>query len=111
MGEYLQRVPAEPPQTFQEALNALWICKVALHQENANAALSVGRLDQVLYPFYKKDIKEGRLNPRKAVRARRLPVAQDRRPPARGPRDIRSPLRWLRFQPGHNPRRGKPGRQ
>lgn len=67
MGEYLQRVPAEPPQTFQEALNALWICKVALHQENANAALSVGRLDQVLYPFYERDIKEGRLNPRKAV--------------------------------------------
>lgn len=67
MGEYLARVPAETPRTFQEALNALWICKVALHQENANAALSVGRLDQVLYPFYKKDIEDGRLNPRQAV--------------------------------------------
>jgi formate C-acetyltransferase len=67
MNDYLQRVPAQSPQTFQEALNALWICKVALHQENANVALSLGRLDQILYPFYKKDVETGRITPRDAV--------------------------------------------
>ncbi len=67
MSDYLKRVPAQPPQTFQEALNALWICKVALHQENANVALSLGRLDQILYPFYKQDVESGRITPSDAV--------------------------------------------
>ncbi len=59
MSEVCQRVPAQEPRTFQEALNAIWICKIALHQENTNAALSEGRLDQILYPFYAQDIKNG----------------------------------------------------
>jgi formate C-acetyltransferase len=53
------RVPGERPQTFQEALNAIWICKVALHQENANVGLSLGRLDQVLYDLYRQDVDRG----------------------------------------------------
>lgn len=59
MSEVCKRVPAGRPRTFREALNAIWICKIALHQENANVALSLGRLDQVLYPFYAEDIKRG----------------------------------------------------
>jgi formate C-acetyltransferase len=59
MSEVCQRVPAEKPRTFQEALNAIWICKIALHQENINAALSLGRLDQILYPFFAQDRKNG----------------------------------------------------
>ncbi len=62
-----QRVPQEAPATFQEALQAIWICHIALHQENNNIALSLGRLDQILYPFYQKEIKEGTLTPIKAV--------------------------------------------
>jgi pyruvate formate-lyase/glycerol dehydratase family glycyl radical enzyme len=61
MSEVCRRVPAETPRTFREALNAIWICKIALHQENANLALSLGRLDQILYPFYAKDINSHRL--------------------------------------------------
>jgi len=61
MSEVCRRVPAEAPRTFREALNAIWICKIALHQENANLALSLGRLDQILYPFYAKDMKSRRL--------------------------------------------------
>ena len=53
----LPAVPAQPPRTFWEALNAIWICKIALHQENANLALSLGRLDQILYPLYAQDIQ------------------------------------------------------
>jgi len=53
------RVPGEKPQTFQEALNAIWICKIALHQENANVGLSLGRLDQILYDLYRRDIGGG----------------------------------------------------
>ncbi len=53
------RVPAEKPTTFWEALNALWICRVALHQENTNVAMSPGRLDQILYPLFRKDREQG----------------------------------------------------
>ena len=48
-------VPAKPARTFREAVNALWISQVGLHAENINMALSPGRLDQLLYPFFKTD--------------------------------------------------------
>ena len=59
MSEICERVPAQKSTTFREAINALWICRVALHQENANVAMSPGRLDQVLYPLYRKSIEQG----------------------------------------------------
>lgn len=66
MRDLCLRVPAEKAQSFQEALNAIWICKVALHQENANVGLSLGRLDQVLYDLYLQDISRG-MTPAEAV--------------------------------------------
>ena len=59
MSRICAKVPAQAPDTLHEALNAIWICKVALHQENTNAALSPGRLDQILYPFYARDVQRG----------------------------------------------------
>lgn len=67
MSEICQWVPAQPPRSFWEALNAIWICKIALHQENSNFALSLGRLDQILYRLYAQDISKGDLTVVKAV--------------------------------------------
>ena len=67
MSRICRKVPAAKPETFHEALQAIWICKIALHQENLYLALSPGRLDQILYPRYADDIKNGRLTPEKAV--------------------------------------------
>lgn len=58
----LRRVPARPAETFQEALQAVWITHVAVHQENLDYAVSFGRLDQFLYPLYQADIDNGRLD-------------------------------------------------
>jgi formate C-acetyltransferase len=55
------RVPERPATTFREGLTTVWVCWTALHLENANVGLSLGRLDQVLYPLYQKDIAEGTL--------------------------------------------------
>jgi formate C-acetyltransferase len=55
-----RRVPANPAETFREGLTTIWMCWMALHVENTNVALSLGRLDQLLYPLYKKDIEKGR---------------------------------------------------
>ncbi|WP_181234413.1 pyruvate formate lyase family protein [Enhygromyxa salina] len=62
-----ERVPAKPARTFREAVNSLWLCQVALHAENVNLALSPGRLDQILWPFYRRDIEDGVLTPERAV--------------------------------------------
>ena len=59
MSEVCSRVPAQKPTTFREGVNAIWICRTALHQENANIAMSPGRLDQVLYPLYRRDREQG----------------------------------------------------
>jgi formate C-acetyltransferase len=62
-------VPAHRPTSFREAVNALWICEVALHQETVNIALSPGRLDQVLYPAFRDDLERSRKPGGKGERA------------------------------------------
>jgi formate C-acetyltransferase len=61
------RVPALPARNFREALNAIWIIQVAIHAENINMAMSPGRLDQVLYDYYRNDIEAGRLTVEEAL--------------------------------------------
>lgn len=61
------KVPAGPAETFHEALQSLWFLEVALHQENYEQALCLGRLDQYLYPYYKRDLKRGVLTRGRAV--------------------------------------------
>ncbi len=67
MADICRKVPAKPAQSFREAVNALWIVQVAIHAENINMAMSPGRLDQVLYPYYRKDRDSGRLTDREAM--------------------------------------------
>lgn len=62
-----RHVPEHPARTFREALTTVWICWIAIHLENNNVGLSLGRLDQVLYGFYERDVKQGILTAEKAV--------------------------------------------
>ncbi|MGD9367533.1 MAG: pyruvate formate lyase family protein [Desulfobacteraceae bacterium] len=67
MAAVCRHVPAKPARTFREAVNALWLCQVAIHAENINMAMSPGRLDQVLYPFYRRDVEENGLTLKAAL--------------------------------------------
>lgn len=49
-------VPEFPARTFREGLTTVWICWTAVHLENPNVGMSLGRLDQVLYNLYRSDI-------------------------------------------------------
>lgn len=60
-------VPKNAAGTFKEGLTTVWLCWTALHLENPNVGLSLGRLDQLLYPLYKKDIDAGTLTVEEAV--------------------------------------------
>lgn len=57
------RVPWEPPSSFWEALQSLWITHmlVMAAESYPGAGLSHGRWDQYMYPFYRKDIESGAL--------------------------------------------------
>ncbi|AET69422.1 pyruvate formate-lyase [Desulfosporosinus orientis DSM 765] len=60
-------VPANPPRDFWEALQAYWFVHLGVIIElNTWDAFSPGRLDQHLYPFYKKGLAEGTLDEEQA---------------------------------------------
>jgi pyruvate formate-lyase/glycerol dehydratase family glycyl radical enzyme len=54
-------VPEFPARSFREGLTTIWICWTAIHLENPNVGLSLGRLDQVLYDLYRRDIAEKKM--------------------------------------------------
>ncbi len=56
-------VPLKPARTFHEALQSLWFTHMALELEGLNSAISFGRIDQYLYPYYKADLEAGRITP------------------------------------------------
>ncbi len=62
LAEIFNRVPAEPAETFYEALQCVFITHVMLHYENFQHGISFGRMDQYLFPYYKRDVESGRLN-------------------------------------------------
>ena len=60
--EVCNRVPAKPARTFHEAVQAQWFSQLASRFEQAHGGvIGNGRIDQYLYPYYKKDIEDGRL--------------------------------------------------
>ena len=61
MAAICRRVPAQPARTFHEALQSMLFMMVALCTETFENAISFGRLDQVLYPYYQRDLAAGRL--------------------------------------------------
>ena len=56
------RVPLHPAETFQEALQSVLFAQIALNLESLDNSVCPGRLDQVLWPYYRADIESGRLS-------------------------------------------------
>jgi len=59
MARVCGRVPYHPAQTFHEALQSVFFLFCALH--STMEFVPLGRVDQFLYPYYERDISEGRL--------------------------------------------------
>ncbi len=64
-----RKVPWQPPETFHEALQALWMTHmlVMAAESYPGAGLSPGRVDQYLFPFYRADLAAGRLDRERAL--------------------------------------------
>ena len=59
IAEVCEQVPYNPARNFYEALQALWFGHLMIELEDPPNAHSIGRIDQMLYPFYKKDLEAG----------------------------------------------------
>ncbi|MEI8007320.1 MAG: 4-hydroxyphenylacetate decarboxylase large subunit [Bacteroidota bacterium] len=67
MAERLEHISANPPRDFHDALQMLWIFHVAVLNEDAISGLSPGRVGQVLYPFWKRDVDRGLIDRAKTI--------------------------------------------
>lgn len=68
----MSRVPYLPARDFHEALSAVWIMHSVIPiSDNSWASISLGRMDQYLYPYYLKEIEgtEGDIAARDAMKA------------------------------------------
>ena len=61
------KVPYEPAETFQEAVQSVWFIQLILQIESNGHSLSYGRFDQYMYPYYNRDIKNGTIKESEAL--------------------------------------------
>lgn len=66
IGAINNNVPAHPPKSFHEALQAIWTIQSLFLLEENQCSTSLGRIDQYLYPFYRHDIDAGVLTTEQA---------------------------------------------
>lgn len=55
------RVPANKPETYWEAIQAVWTIESLLVVEENQTGMSIGRVDQYMYPLFKADLEAGRM--------------------------------------------------
>lgn len=61
-------VPENPARTFHEAVQAQWFTQMFSRiEQKTGTIISNGRMDQYFYPYYQKDIEEGRVTEEKAM--------------------------------------------
>ena len=59
MSENCRQVPANPAKSFWQAIQTVWFIQLILQIETNGHAISLGRFDQYLWPYYKHDIDSG----------------------------------------------------
>ncbi len=62
-----RRVPAKPPRTFQEAVQAAYFIHLITQIESNGHSFSLGRFDQYVYPYYRADLEAGRISREQAL--------------------------------------------
>ena len=60
-------VPENPARTFREAIQAEWWGQMFNRVEQTSSAMGQGRMDQYLWPYYEKDLAEGRITKESAT--------------------------------------------
>ncbi|MBQ9155810.1 MAG: glycyl radical protein [Eubacterium sp.] len=67
ISQICRRVPANPPENFREAVQSQWFTQMFSRiEQKTGTIISNGRMDQYLYPYYKKDLEAGVITPYEA---------------------------------------------
>lgn len=62
-----KKVPENPAENFYEAVQSQWFTQMFSRiEQKTGTIISNGRMDQYLYPFYKKDLERGEVTPQRA---------------------------------------------
>ncbi|HOD14078.1 MAG TPA: pyruvate formate lyase family protein [Spirochaetota bacterium] len=56
-----RRVPRKGARTLQEAVQSLFFAQIAINLESLDNSVCPGRMDRYLYPYYRDDLRTGRL--------------------------------------------------
>lgn len=67
LAEVCTQIPTGPARTFREAVSAVWLLHLGLHSDSAPQLTALGRLDQILHPWFERDVEAGRLTPAQAL--------------------------------------------
>ncbi len=67
IAETCEWVPANPARNFYEAVQSVWFIMLASLIEEEGCGIQPWRFSQYMYPFYKKDMDEGRITREQAI--------------------------------------------
>jgi formate C-acetyltransferase len=59
MKRVCEKVPANPAENLHEAIQSIWFLDLIMHTVLGARDYTLGRLDQYLYPYYRRDIDGG----------------------------------------------------
>lgn len=62
ISENCRNISENPPSGFYQALQLTWFIQLVLQIESNGHSVSLGRMDQYLWKYYKDDIASGRIN-------------------------------------------------
>lgn len=63
MSKICAKVPRYPAESFYEAIQSQWFIQMFSRlEQKTGATISNGRMDQYLYPYYKKDVEQGKID-------------------------------------------------
>ena len=77
MAENCHQIAGGTPQTFWQAMQLFNIATTLIQVESNGHSISYGRMDQWLYPYYEKDIKNGTITKEICFRADRSRICKD----------------------------------
>ncbi len=61
--DILTRVPRHPASNLREALQLIWLFQMLIQIESLDQGVSLGRIDQYLYPLYREEAKSRNFDP------------------------------------------------
>lgn len=59
IAQVCMKIPENPPESLHEALQLIWFTHLIIQIENLGQNHGFGRMDQYLFPLYKKDLQNG----------------------------------------------------